>query len=182
MKIDWLPYCEVFNDPKKYDSKLYLKEAYYVASKSTDPSTTNGAIIVSQDSMFRSISACNSFPTGVKETEQRWNRDVKYSYVEHAERNVIFKCFKLGIPTKNPIMYCTWYACCDCARAIIQSGITKVIGHAAMLRNSPDRWKDSIIRAFEMMESAKIECYAYDGQIFENNPPQLRFNGEIWKP
>lgn len=86
------------------------------------------------------------------------SRDVKPAkllYFEHAERNSIFSAAKNGIKTEGCIMYITLFPCADCARAIIQSGIKKVVCNAP--ENWSGSWKDSFNAAKEMLSEAKIE-------------------------
>jgi len=45
----------------------------------------------------------------------------------HAELNAIAAAAKEGISLDGAILYCTHQPCLDCAKAIIQSGITKVV-------------------------------------------------------
>jgi hypothetical protein len=46
----------------------------------------------------------NHFPKGVENTEERWQRPLKYQLVAHAETNAIFAAARKGIPTKGLIM------------------------------------------------------------------------------
>ena len=68
---------------------------------------------------------------------------MKYSFVEHAERNVIFEAARNGFKTYDLTMFCGWYACADCARAIVQAGIREVVGLSAM-DNTNERWNASV--------------------------------------
>lgn len=45
----------------------------------------------------------------------------------HAEANLLFFCAKNGISTKDTTLYVTTSPCINCARAIIQSGIKRVV-------------------------------------------------------
>src|SRR5690349_19719109 len=131
----------------------FLRKAYFEAKYSPDPSTQNGAIIVARNDII--ASGYNTFPNGVKFYDERWERPGKYQYVEHAERNAIFDAARQGHSTEGAIMYCPWFACTDCARAIIQSGISVVIGHAAPIHDKgSDAWKESIKVAYQMFDEA----------------------------
>lgn len=179
--IDWLPYV-------KPSSKVYDKDFLWLAydqaqKKSTDPSTQNGSVLVRENKDGSSgviALGANFFPYGVKETPERWDRAVKLNYVEHAERKPIYECAKRGIATNGLTLYCCWYACADCARAIIESGIKRVVGHKQVFDKTPDRWKETIKRAFEMFEEAGIVCEVYDGTIGDGIA--VRFDGQIWNP
>jgi dCMP deaminase len=47
--------------------------------------------------------------------------------VVHAEMNAILKSAKFGMPTVGSTMYCTLSPCENCAKAIIQAGIKRVV-------------------------------------------------------
>ena len=169
-----------------YDAKtdimnqVYLKQAYIHASNSTDPSTQNGAVLFHPRNGIV-LGACNGFPSDVQETEERWERPEKYCYVEHAERNLIYKAARKGIPTEGMMMCCPWYCCTDCARAIIQAGIIKVIGHQEAYDKTPRRWRKSSEKGIAMLREAGIECVYWSGKVGEDLFP-IRFNGKTFYP
>lgn len=158
----------------KEDDIKYLRIAFKTAkTKGTDPSTQNGAIIMTAGGWVSGEGA-NHFPRGVKELEERWGRPQKYAFVEHAERNAIFQAARDGTGTKGCTMYCPWYACSDCARAIIQAGITEVVGHKKCFDLTPDHWKDSIKTAFIMFDEAGIKTRTIEDEMGVT----IRFNGQ----
>lgn len=71
-------------------------------------------------------------------------------------------------------MFCPWYACTDCARAIIQSGIKEVVGHKKCFDLTPAHWKESIANAFLMFEEAGIITRTIDDEMGVT----IRFNGK----
>ncbi|MBI2035061.1 MAG: CMP deaminase [Candidatus Liptonbacteria bacterium] len=153
--------------------------AYVEAAKSRDPSTQNGALLYRPDYGVL-IADHNRFPTHVNaDVPERWERPLKYEYIEHAERNVIFSAAKYGISTRDLIMICPWAPCADCARAIIQSGIIRLIAHKQAHDRSPDRWKEQINRALNMLCEARVEVTHYDDKI---SGVTIRHNGELWEP
>jgi dCMP deaminase len=111
---------------------FYIKLAQLWADKSKDRSTGVGAVIVGPDMEQRSA-GYNGFPRHVDDSiDCRHDRPLKYEYTEHAERNAIYNAARMGTPLKGCIMYLNWWPwpCPDCARGIIQTGITEVIGPA----------------------------------------------------
>ena len=60
----------------------------------------------------------------------RWERPIKYQYVEHAERNAIYNAARVGTPTLGCSVFVSLAPCVGCTRALIQAGITKVYGPA----------------------------------------------------
>lgn len=169
--------------------QAFLNEAYRVAKHSPDPSTQNGAIIVQYGDQYPNGyniigSACNTFPEGVQSTPERLERPLKYSYVEHAERGAVYDAAKRGQSTNGATMFVPWFACADCGRAIIRSGIRKVVGHKAMMDKTPPHWKESIEAAMTMLKEAGVILDFYEGVVFGDaaNGVDLLFNGELWRP
>lgn len=155
----------------------WLRLAYKVASESPDPSTQNGAVIPAHNNVV--LQACNRFPRKVTVSGERLERPLKYSYIEHAERNVIYEAARYGVALEGLTMYVPWYACSDCARAIIQAGIRKVVGHKQMMDGTPEHWKESIAAAFVMFKEAGVETELLDVEL---GGPTTLFNGKRWQP
>lgn len=156
--------------------KQYLLMAYREATNSPDLSTQNGAVILSGDV---TIADCNRFPDLVKHLPERFERPLKYEFIEHAERNAIYRCARLGVPTAGATMFVPWFACSDCARAIIQAGISHVVGHQRMADETPERWKDSIANAMTMLQEAGVKMTMIPDVL---NGPKILFNGKLWTP
>jgi dCMP deaminase len=161
------------------DDLRYLKKAYEHAQRfGTDPSTQNGALLLTLDGDC--ATGANHFPFGVRETAERWKRPLTYSFVEHAERNAIFKAARQGIPTYRATLYCPWFACTDCARAIIQAGIQRVVGHKAPFHQA-GHWDASITCALGMLEEAGVTTEWCVDKLFPD-AFQIRFNGGLVSP
>jgi len=107
--------------------EYYMAMAYMTAMRSKDNSTWIGAVIVGPDGEIRST-GYNGFPRGVKYTEERLQRPVKYDFTEHGERNAIYNAARAGVSTNGCTLYTHGLPCFDCARAVIQSGIKQVVG------------------------------------------------------
>lgn len=189
-------------------SLSYLRFAYQTAfEQSTDPSTQNGAVLVSANPVmlgspsevpnqyiqteipcYDCVASANFFPDGVKESKERWERPLKYSYVEHAERNVIYLAAKKGFKTEGSTMYCAWASCADCARAIIQAGVKKLVTHHDPYADTrfgqpvSSVWKDSIAVALGMLKEAGVEIVWFDDKLFPKDEVKIRFNGVLVSP
>lgn len=151
---------------------LYLREACRVAvEESTDLHTQNGAFLRSKNGYF--VAAANQLPP-IESLPERFERPLKYSFIEHAERNAIYQAARKGIATHNATLYCPWFACCDCARAIILAGISRVVGHVKTRVLTPDRWKESVALADQMFQEAGVEISLLDEVL----GVRYRFNGE----
>ena len=125
--------------------EYFIKMAFFVSTKSKDPSTKVGCILVGEDNQVLST-GFNGFPRGVREFDfrceheqfgihsddikARWDRPMKYQWVEHAERNAIYNAARHGASLKNATAYLNWEPkpCADCARALIQVGVTSIVG------------------------------------------------------
>lgn len=131
----------------------YLRLAAELAqTQSDDPHTQNGAVLVTETGIC--VGAANQFPPGVLALDTRRERPTKYSYIEHAERNAIYTACRSGLTIKRATLYCPWFACADCARAIICAGITEVVGLAHPPAHGA--WQHSIDCADEMFSEAGV--------------------------
>jgi len=138
--------------------KYFIKMAQLVSTKSKDPSTKVGAVIVGEDNEVLST-GFNGFPRGVDEgSVTRWERPVKYKYVEHAERNAIYNAARQGIRLKGARMYLNWEPCpcVECTKAVIQSGIAQVIGPNKKFPGKGDHWEAEQQYAQQMLAEARI--------------------------
>ncbi|HNY35815.1 MAG TPA: deaminase [Candidatus Pacearchaeota archaeon] len=155
-----------------------LKIAYEKAQKSTNISTQNAAVLIDNNQNII-LSEVNSFPNGVNETKERQaDKVVRFKYSVHAERNVIYSAAKKGIKTEGLIMVCPWATCSECAQAIIQAGIKKIVVHKQALdRNG--HWQDDIDFAFNMLREAGVEIVIFDGKI---EVGKILRSGEYWEP
>jgi dCMP deaminase len=160
----------------------YIWLAYrYASTHSDDPSTHNGAVLVPVDGSL--IYGTNHLPCGVKKTPDRLERPKKYAYMEHAERDVILQAARRGIKTEGATLYVPWYACADCARAIIEAGIKRVVGHKQMFDKTPERWKASIADGDVMLDEAGVmRDVLHCERVAQPGEFQVLFDGEYWTP
>ena len=109
--------------------EYFMGIALLSAKRSKDPNTNVGACIVDNDHKVVSI-GYNGMPKGLNENKLSWNKneglDSKYLYVCHAEFNAILNT-KNNTNLKGCTIYVTLFPCNECAKAIIQVGISKVI-------------------------------------------------------
>jgi dCMP deaminase len=136
----------------KWD-QMYIDLANFVSKWSKDTSTKTGAVITDSDNRVISI-GYNGFPTGVNDDiKERYEKPIKYMYTEHAERNAIYHAAKNGISLKGGTMYIMWFPCSACARAIIQSGISKLVCHEPDL--TIPKWGEEFKVSLELLTEAK---------------------------
>ena len=110
--------------------EYFMGIAMLAAKRSKDPNTQVGACIVSQDNIIIST-GYNGMPKGCSDDDFPWDRKgeneaaTKYPYVVHAELNAILNAN--GRDLRGSRIYVALFPCNECAKAIIQSGISEVI-------------------------------------------------------
>lgn len=132
----------------------FMGVALLAAQRSKDPNTQVGACIV--DGQNRILSTgYNGFPLGCSDDEFPWTREgeeteTKYPYVVHAELNAILN--SRGKNLAGSKLYVALFPCNECAKAIIQSGISEVVYLS-------DKYKDTpLTRASrKMLETAGVK-------------------------
>lgn len=121
--------------PSHWDER-FMDLARFVAEWSKDRSRKVGCVVVGPGREVRSL-GYNGFPRNVNDdVEERHQRPAKYRWTEHAERNALFNAGRTGTSLLGCTMYVPWFPCMDCARAIVQCGITQLVAI------EPD-WDDS---------------------------------------
>jgi dCMP deaminase len=99
-----------------------LDQAIAVARRSPSRPRKVGAVLVLADGATTLV-ACNDFPAGVRDLEERHAHPERLLWIEHAERNAIFAAARAGLATAGATLIATFHPCADCARAIVQAGI-----------------------------------------------------------
>jgi len=147
------------NSPSVWDRR-FLVLAAGVGSWSKDRSAKTGCVIVGPDRLIRST-GYNGFVRGVDDdVDARHERPAKYSWTEHAERNAIYNAARVGISILGCTAYVNWFPCVDCARALIQSGITRMVG----LRpdHTDPKWGADFKFSIEMFSEVAVEVALFD--------------------
>ena len=123
----------------KWD-KRWLEIAKNISTWSKDPSTQIAAIAVKDKRLI--ATGYNGFPRNIEDLDDRWNnREEKYKYVVHAEMNCIYNANYHNQSLKGSTMYVVGLPVChECAKGIIQVGITRVVAHYDKL---PLKWSKS---------------------------------------
>lgn len=107
-------------------SMRFMELAEHVAGWSKDPSTKVGCVIVDQQNRVVSL-GFNGFPRGIKDIAERYSDpEVKYKFVAHAERNALDNA---PLSVEGCTLYTPLLPCNECAKSIIQKGITKVVSY-----------------------------------------------------
>lgn len=116
--------------------EYFMGIAMLSAMRSKDPNSQVGACIV-RDNKILSL-GYNGMPIGCDDDIMPWGRegddlDTKYMYVCHSELNAILNA---GKDLHDSTIYVTLFPCNECAKAIIQSGIKRIV-------YLDDKYKDS---------------------------------------
>ena len=137
----------------------YFKIAELVSTWSKDPSSKVGAIIVGDKGQIIS-QGYNGFPRGVADTSERYNtREIKYKLVVHAEMNAILNALYNGSSVVGAAIYIhNLPVCQECAKAIIQAGISEVFIDTRV----NERWQEAWNFSKMMFSECGVKCYYYN--------------------
>jgi dCMP deaminase len=102
----------------------------------------------------------NGFPVGLSDSLDLYqDREYKLAVTVHAEANAIINAAKNGAITKNCDAYVTFPPCSQCAAALIQAGVSKVI--CPDPADAPERWRASFKLANEMLYQSGVKLLYY---------------------
>ena len=107
-------------------NKFYLVQAVAYSSKSKDPSTKTGCVIVNEDNtpVAWGYNGLSKTMDGELEDRIMNDRENKYERVIHAEENAILNA---SHSLKNATAYITHPPCLKCSHRLSQAGITHVV-------------------------------------------------------
>lgn len=131
-KLGISPSCQPESKRLDYLSweEYYMAVACLAARRSKDPHMQVGAVIVNADKRIVA-SGYNGMPNGCPDDQMPWGKsdenplNTKFPFVCHAEMNAILN--KNCESTKGSVIYTCFFPCAECAKLIIQSGITEVV-------------------------------------------------------
>ncbi len=137
--------------------ECFMRMAHVIAERSKDPTTQVGAVIADQNNIVVAL-GYNGFPRGIADGTLPWERegnflDTKYAYICHAEENAIYNSNNKTYDCK---IYSTLFPCNECAKTLIQNGITEVI-----YENDKYRDTDSCIASRRLFAAAGINVRQY---------------------
>ena len=133
-----------------------IEKARVVASRSRDPSTKCGAVIVRPD---KSVCAegYNGFPRAMPDVEVYYEeKREKHDRIIHAEMNALLAARE---PLQGYTIYTTTQPCKNCAKHIIAAGIQQVIWPTP---NDPsqvgiaERWAEDFARARQLFDECGV--------------------------
>lgn len=146
--------------------EYFMGIALLSSMRSKDPSTQVGACIVNSEKRILSM-GYNGMPRCCSDDEFPWDKNEnplnsKYLYVCHAELNAILNCASGNV--RGCTVYTTLFPCNECAKAIIQSGISEVVYMSDKYSDS-----DSVLASKRMFTTAgvKFREYQISGKTLE---------------
>lgn len=104
----------------------YMKVADSIAEFSPDAETKVGALLVNKNDGSIMGLSYNGFVRGANDSKLPTTRPDKYSYIQHAEVNLIYNSARNGVRTSDCFVVCTLSPCINCLRALYQAGITTI--------------------------------------------------------
>ncbi|MBR6580430.1 MAG: dCMP deaminase family protein [Ruminococcus sp.] len=143
--------------------EYFMGIAIFSAQRSKDNNTQVGACIVNDEKKIVAV-GYNGMPTGCNDDEMPWERegetslDTKYPFVCHAELNAILNRNSANL--KGCTLYVTLFPCNECAKAIIQSGIKKVIYKSNKYADS-----ESTKAAALLFRKCGVKCVEYTSSL-----------------
>jgi dCMP deaminase len=142
--------------------EYFMGVALLSAKRSKDPATQVGACIVNTKNKIVGA-GYNGLPAGCDDNEFPWDKQgdflqTKYPYVCHAELNAILN--NIGMDLHGCRIYTALFPCNECAKAIIQSGITEVIYLSDKYDGS-----DTSVASKRMLDTAGVSYRKVEAQI-----------------
>ena len=133
----------------------FMALAEHIGTWSKDRGRQVGCVIVAPDNTIRAV-GYNGFPRGLDDdNEGRHSRPTKYLWTEHAERNAMYVAARSGISIAGCRLYLPWFPCADCARGIVQAGLSEVIGRPPDISDS--QWGASFEVSLELLKEAGVK-------------------------
>jgi len=158
------------------DSENLLDQAIAVARHSPNQVRKVGAVLLPRDG-GPPLQSCNTFPLGVQDNAQRHLGDGRLIWMEHAERNAIFTAARHGRSTFDATLASSYFPCTDCARAIIQAGIRRLVTLPPDLDDPV--WGASFGPSHTMLLEAGVELYLSPRDAAQVHAATLEPNGPV---
>ncbi len=141
--------------------EYFMGLAHLSALRSKDPNTQVGAAIVDENHRVVSV-GYNGFPKGCSDDEFPWSREggvltSKYAFVVHAELNAILNSPR---SVRGCTIYVSLFPCNECAKAIIQSGIKRIVYESDKYAQT-----ETTQASKKMLEAAGVELVQLENTI-----------------
>lgn len=146
------------NNNKINWSEYFMGLALLSSMRSKDTHTKVGACIVNEKNRVVGL-GYNGMPDGCSDEEMPWeygetNLNTKYYYVVHAELNAIINSYQNDLD--GCTLYTTLFPCCECTKAIIQSGIKEIVYYSDKYSEN-----ETTIASKMMLKMANVKITKY---------------------
>ncbi|MBR2744401.1 MAG: dCMP deaminase family protein [Clostridia bacterium] len=144
--------------------EYFMGLAMWSSTRSKDPKTPVGACIVTDEKRIISV-GYNGLTAGMDDDKFPWDSigeetnclyTTKNPWVVHSELNAILNSH--GADLRGTTMYITLFPCNECAKAIIQAGIKKVI-YLSMYAH-----RELVEITKEMFKNAGVVCMPFNSE------------------
>jgi dCMP deaminase len=139
----------------------YMGLAFWVASRSKDPHTQVGAVIVSFKNEPIST-GYNGLPRGISDDQIDWDRPDKYDWIIHAESNAIK--YANG-SLSNSTLYITAPPCNKCMLEIAAVDIRRVVYFMPKIVDEKSSLVDKLQKTLEIANMASVILEEYKGNL-----------------
>ncbi|MEP2531219.1 deaminase [Shimia sp.] len=139
------------------DDSCIIDSLVHLMQQSDDPDRQVAAIIFDKNGVKVSAEANGLVTPQSPKDGDRVSRvgNLKYFWLEHAERRAIFSALRSQIDLDGGRIYVSLFPCAECARAIVQSGIRSVV--APEIQEDDNRHLQSMTIAKEIFEEVGVE-------------------------
>lgn len=144
---------------EKWNQRL-MGVAQLVATWSKHPDHGVGCVIVNSSNAILST-GYNGLPRGSQYTPERSAVPERSLWFEHAERNAIFQAAYHGVALRDTTIVVPWYPCSACMRAIIQSGISRLVCYRPDYADR--KWGHDFDVATQMATASGLQIEYYQG-------------------
>lgn len=161
-----------------------LTLAYRYAVRSNDPSTQNGAVVMSfMDPDGPPIGVgWNRLPRGMDETPDRMrDREFKYANILHAEETALTAASSATDLFLPKVLVCPWAFCLPCAgRATEHNVVLAVVHRQRMEAKKRPEWDRSIENARRHLLDNGVVLVEHDGLL--PDAPAILVHEQLWRP
>jgi deoxycytidylate deaminase len=134
--------------------EYFLDIAQMASSRSKDPSTKVGALIVKDKKII--ATGYNGLPRQMDDTNPKfWERPEKYVLIIHAEMNAMLQT--TSEYARGSTLYTTLFPCSDCAKTAAQYGIKEIV----YMGDDNPRFKDSFEKSKQILDNCGVVYRKY---------------------
>lgn len=136
------------------DQVQLMREAFKATTHSKCEGRIVGCVIADAEGTILA-QGTNAVPHGCSPFPERLLSPQKYAWVEHAERAAIYSAARSGVALDGATACSTLFPCVDCARALINSGISTVVSYSPDF--SDPKWGEQFRLSLEMFEESGMD-------------------------